>query len=203
MCSLWVARVAAAGSDSDAAGDVWAANHRPVRQGHFIWARWISGGDSIFRKCLDIRRRIFYNSAMQKQTQCGEADVIKRVTVRLVREEERGEFDFRLEDQHYLQSARLAGQTLRYVAELDGAWVALLCFGAAALHLKGESMGAKLSWAVEAQWVTIVLVFLFDHFDHSVACSPFSRTGGLSVVSCFPSACSSGHGGVLCFPPGD
>jgi len=42
---------------------------------------------------------------MQKQTQCGEADVIRRVTVRPVREEERGEFDFRLEEQHYLQSA--------------------------------------------------------------------------------------------------
>jgi hypothetical protein len=33
MCSLWVARVAAAGCDSDAAGDAWAANHRPVRPG--------------------------------------------------------------------------------------------------------------------------------------------------------------------------
>ncbi len=75
---------------------------------------------------------------MQKQPQPVEADVIRRVTVRLVREEERGEFDFRLEDQHYLHSARLAGQTLRYVAELDGEWVALVCFGAAALHLKGR-----------------------------------------------------------------
>ena len=77
---------------------------------------------------------------MQKQTPCGEADVLKRVTVRLVREEERGEFDFRLEDQHYLHSARLAGQTLRYVAERDGQWLALICFGAAALHLKRAAM---------------------------------------------------------------
>jgi hypothetical protein len=56
---------------------------------------------------------------MQKQKQPVEADVIRRVTVRLVREEERGEFDFRLEDRHYLQSARLAGQTLRYVPPSD------------------------------------------------------------------------------------
>ena len=75
---------------------------------------------------------------MQKQTQAQEPDVLRRVTVRLVREEERDEFDFRLEHQHYLGSARLAGQTLRYVAELDGAWVALVCFGAAALHLKAR-----------------------------------------------------------------
>jgi len=75
---------------------------------------------------------------MQQPTQSGEAGVLKRVTVRLVREEERGEFDFRLEDQHYLHSACLTGQTLRYVAELDGEWVALICFGAAAMHLKGR-----------------------------------------------------------------
>ena len=75
---------------------------------------------------------------MAKQKQTVEADVLRRVTVRLVREEERGEFDFRLEHQHYLASARLAGQTLRYVAELDGEWVALASFGAAALHLKAR-----------------------------------------------------------------
>jgi hypothetical protein len=68
----------------------------------------------------------------------GEQDWLKRVTLRLVREEERGEFDFRLEEDHYLHSAHLSGQTLRYVAEGDGVWVALLCFGAAALHLKAR-----------------------------------------------------------------
>jgi hypothetical protein len=75
---------------------------------------------------------------MQTQKHSGEADLLRRVTVRLVREAERSEFDWRLENQHYLASAHLSGQTLRYVAELDGAWVALLCFGAAALHLKGR-----------------------------------------------------------------
>jgi hypothetical protein len=75
---------------------------------------------------------------MAKSKQAGEADVLQRVTVRLIREEERTEFDFRLEHQHYLGSARLTGQTLRYVAELGGEWVALICFGAAALHLKAR-----------------------------------------------------------------
>ena len=42
---------------------------------------------------------------MQKQTQAQEPDVLRRVTIRLVREAERGEFDFRLEHQHYLGSA--------------------------------------------------------------------------------------------------
>ncbi len=67
-----------------------------------------------------------------------EPDVLRRVTIRLVRDEERGEFDYRLAHQHYLASARLAGQTLRYVAQLDGQWVALLTFSAAALHLKAR-----------------------------------------------------------------
>src|SRR6266478_8169700 len=75
---------------------------------------------------------------MQTGQQAGESAVLKRVVVRLVREEERSQFDWRLENQHYLASAHLAGQTLRFVAELDGQWVALLCFSAAALHLKGR-----------------------------------------------------------------
>jgi len=75
---------------------------------------------------------------MVEQTQAQEPDVLRRVKIRSVREDERGEFDFRLEHQHYLGSAHLSGQTLRYVAELDGEWVALVCFGAAALHLKAR-----------------------------------------------------------------
>jgi hypothetical protein len=67
-----------------------------------------------------------------------EGDILQRVTVRWVHDEEREAFDQLLEDRHYLASARLAGQTLRYVAELDGQWVALLTFSAAALHLKAR-----------------------------------------------------------------
>ncbi len=67
-----------------------------------------------------------------------ETDVLSRVTVRLLRDDERDRFDRTLENRHYLASARLAGQTLRYVAELDGQWLALLSFSAAALHLKGR-----------------------------------------------------------------
>ena len=68
-----------------------------------------------------------------------EPDVLKRVTLRLVGDDEREVFDRTLEAQHYLANARLAGQTLRYVAELDGQWVALLTFSAAALHLKSRA----------------------------------------------------------------
>jgi hypothetical protein len=75
---------------------------------------------------------------MSKSQPGGEVGVLQRVTVRRVRDEERAAFDQLLEARHYLASARLAGQTLRYVAQLDGQWVALLTFSAAALHLKAR-----------------------------------------------------------------
>ena len=70
-----------------------------------------------------------------------EADLLKRVTVRLIDPHEREEFDRRLEADHYLGKCALYGPSLRYVAELDGQYVALIAFGVAALHLK-----ARDSW---------------------------------------------------------
>jgi len=67
-----------------------------------------------------------------------EVDVLRRVTVRLILPQERERFDQLLVEEHYLKSARLGGQSLRYVVELDGAWVALLSFSAPALHLKAR-----------------------------------------------------------------
>jgi hypothetical protein len=81
---------------------------------------------------------VIYNLGMSKPPQCPEPEVLKRVTVRLLCADERETFDRTLEQQHYLANARVAGQTLRYVAELDGQWVALMGFSAAALHLKGR-----------------------------------------------------------------
>ena len=60
----------------------------------------------------------------------GEAGVLRRVQVRELREDERSEFDWRLEEQHYLASSVLVGESLRQVAEADGQWVALLAFTA-------------------------------------------------------------------------
>ena len=67
-----------------------------------------------------------------------ESDVLERVAVRLVAEDEVGQFNYYLQEEHYLESSRLAGQTLRYVAEVEGQWVALLTFSAPALHLKAR-----------------------------------------------------------------
>ncbi len=67
-----------------------------------------------------------------------ESDFLRKITVRLLRDYEVGQFNFYVESEHYLESSRFAGQSLRYVAEVDGQWVALLTFSAPALHLKGR-----------------------------------------------------------------
>jgi hypothetical protein len=53
-----------------------------------------------------------------------EVDVLAGVTVRLLADSGVGPFNFYLEREHYLESSRLAGQALRYVAEVEGQWVA-------------------------------------------------------------------------------
>ena len=75
---------------------------------------------------------------MPKQQKEPETDILGRVTVRLMLPPERERFDQLLEKEHYLHSARLGGQSLRYVAELDGQWVALICFSAPALNIKAR-----------------------------------------------------------------
>jgi hypothetical protein len=67
-----------------------------------------------------------------------ERDFLRKVTVRLLADNEVGQFNFYLEREHYLESSRFAGQSLRYVAEIDGQWVGLLTFSAPALHLKAR-----------------------------------------------------------------
>jgi hypothetical protein len=67
-----------------------------------------------------------------------ESDVLERVTLRLVREGECGQFNHYLQEGHYLESSTLVGEWLRYVAEVDGQWLALLTFSAPALHLKAR-----------------------------------------------------------------
>jgi hypothetical protein len=56
--------------------------------------------------------------------------------VRPIREEELPRFRELMAKHHYLKGDHSAGDTIRYVAELDGRWVGLLLWGAAAYKLK-------------------------------------------------------------------
>ncbi len=67
-----------------------------------------------------------------------EAAVVNEIVVRLVRPEEVGEWDRLMIQHHYLKSATMVGEQLRYVAEYRGQWMALIGWAAGAYHLKGR-----------------------------------------------------------------
>jgi hypothetical protein len=69
-----------------------------------------------------------------------------QVVVRLLEPWERERFDQLLIEKHYLHSARIGGRSLRYVAEFNGAWVALICFSGAAPHVKAREKW--IGWSV-------------------------------------------------------
>jgi len=81
---------------------------------------------------------------MTKETTGAECDYLRQVSVRLLAAEERERFDTLLESQHYLHSARVGGPSLRYIAEVEGQWVALLVFSGAAPHTKARE--DKIGW---------------------------------------------------------
>lgn len=82
---------------------------------------------------------------MSRPSSLSEPDLLSRVTVRLIQNNERERFDSLIEERHYLHSAILVGEHLRYVAELDGQWIALLAFSAASLHLKARDK--RIHWS--------------------------------------------------------
>jgi len=71
-------------------------------------------------------------------TDPAEAAVVEKTQVRLVRPEEGARWDELIVQHHYLKSARMVGEQLRYVAEYQGQWLALLGWSAASYHLKGR-----------------------------------------------------------------
>ena len=78
-----------------------------------------------------------------------DAEILARVSVRLIEPAEKVRWDALICERHYLGNAHLVGRQLRYVAELDGAWVALLGWNTAAYHLQGRE--AWLGWSLEQQ----------------------------------------------------
>jgi len=75
---------------------------------------------------------------MTKPEKAPEPKILRRIKLRQVLPDEREQYDELLKERHYLHSARLGGQSLRYVAELDGEWVALITFSAPALNIKSR-----------------------------------------------------------------
>jgi hypothetical protein len=67
-----------------------------------------------------------------------EQEILTHLVVRPVPASQNQKFDEAIREHHYLKSAQLVGEHLRYVAEYHGQWLALASWSAAALHLKAR-----------------------------------------------------------------
>lgn len=77
-------------------------------------------------------------STRYRRPTASEHQVLRELIVRPIRPEERARFDQLLVAHHYLQSAHLVGEHLRYVATHCGRWLALLAWAAPARHLRAR-----------------------------------------------------------------
>jgi len=93
---------------------------------------------------------------MTKSNLAPESEFLRKVSVRLMAAEERARFDALLEEEHYLQSARLGGQSLRYVAEVEGQWVGLIAFSGASPHTKARE--EAIGWTARQRARRLCLV---------------------------------------------
>ena len=78
-----------------------------------------------------------------------EQQLLDGVIARLVSTEDtqkRGRYRELMEKHHYLKNDILVGEQLQYVAEVNGQWVALVSWSAAAKHLKDREQW--LGWSI-------------------------------------------------------
>lgn len=80
----------------------------------------------------------------------GSAALKPRLEVRPIRQEERVAWRSLMQEHHYLGFEHSIGESLCYVASLDGNWVALLGWGSAAL--KCGVRDRWIGWERARQW---------------------------------------------------
>ena len=85
-----------------------------------------------------------------------EQEILTHLVVRPVPAEQVEQFDRLITQHHYLKSAQLVGEQLRYVAEYGGQWLALAAWSAAALHIKARD--SFIGWAEEQRRKRLPLV---------------------------------------------
>ena len=142
-------------------------------------------------KSLAIERDIWaafcFRGRMSKKrlvlTDPAEAVVVDQIQVRLVRPEEEAEWNRLMAENHYLKSAQMVGEQLRYVAEYQGRWMALLGWSAAAYHLKGRE--GWIGWEDNKRRARLHLVANNARFCRLDEGSPYpnlaSRAMGLNL----------------------
>lgn len=83
-------------------------------------------------------------------------DVVRRVRVRLIAAHERTQWDALMRTHHYLGFEGFIGPSLRYVAEWEGGWLALLGWQAAAL--KCRCRDRWIGWPPPLQYARLHLI---------------------------------------------
>jgi len=85
-----------------------------------------------------------------------EAAVLNQILVRLIQPDEQSRWDQLVSQHHYLKNARLVGEQLRYVAEYQGQWLALLGWSAAAYHIRARDQW--IGWSDNQRRVRLPLL---------------------------------------------
>ncbi len=89
-------------------------------------------------------------SAPNRHPDRSQTSSLDQLSVRLIREDELGAWKQLMREHHYLGFRAVVGESLFYVAEIEGRWAALLGWGAAAL--KCGSRDRYLGWSAEQKW---------------------------------------------------
>jgi hypothetical protein len=85
-----------------------------------------------------------------------EQDILDHLVVRPIPPEEYARFDALLVEHHYLKSALLVGEHMRYVASYKGEWLGLAAWSAASRHLKARD--TWIAWSDEQRHRRLALV---------------------------------------------
>jgi hypothetical protein len=89
-------------------------------------------------------------------SQIDETSTLRSVIVRPITARERSNWDMLMAKHHYLSLKSLVGKSIRYVAELQGHWVALLGWSAAALKCRPRDLW--IGWPEVIQWQHLHLI---------------------------------------------
>ena len=107
---------------------------------------------------MDNSPEILYNSGMSQRPDGSESadDVVRQVRVRLIAAHERARWDDLMRTRHYLGFEGFIGPSLRYVAEWEGGWLALLGWQAAALKCRWRDRW--IGWPPALQYTRLHLI---------------------------------------------
>ena len=85
-----------------------------------------------------------------------EQQILDGLNIRLIHKDEKGCYEQLIDEQHYLKSAQLVGEQLRYVIEYDGEWLALLSWSAGSYHLADRD--EWIGWSDEQRRIRLPFV---------------------------------------------